>query len=566
MNKSMVKLLGKMCPLLTALTVILLTLALLGPQSAAGSLPASLQYPVVEVKPQQFAKSLPSLALAGARNEHLLLHCRFPGADFTSFKIKVIETGRQPQSAQINAAFYQLCWAPPETMGKVQPDALLPVERGLVHTGTSLDIVTVLSIPPNAAPGFYDYELTASDKNQRYTQPFKVRVYNFFLPDDLPVPIFGGFWNYKPERYQSYGVQSLSAYLETVKSYYGSMRHYKINMLGGAYFFSFQELHPNRQIEDFQEYHQLLDHALNQLKYRGFMIPKLRGWQTVNQPEDDYIARAKLFYPLYQAYLERHGWQDRALNYLIDEPRPDHYPAVQQAYAASKALAPAIKTLCAGWNPAPEFVQVIDLWATPAGHYKEAFAQTARSQGQKQWLYANRLHGIDHPHVHQRLIGWILHRHQFDGYLLWGLNYWPNDPWTTEPGAQDYLRRGTFYYPHPHNGQPVPTLRLESLRRGFQDYQYLHLLTEAHHQGKVPSAAFADVTQRVQVLTANFQTSDFPVPMQELESLRLQIGELLDKAGTSAIPAQSKKSTPAPTQPSSRNRLLQDLLRFFYPN
>jgi hypothetical protein len=227
-------------------------------------------------------------------------------------------------------------------------------------------------------------------------------------------------------------------------------------------------------------------------------------------------------------------------------------------------LAPAIKTLCAGWNPAPEFVKVIDIWATPASYYKEPQANAARSQGQKQWIYANRLHGIDHPQVHQRLIGWILHRYKFDGYLLWSVNFWPNDPWTTEPGAQDYMRRGTFYYPHPQNGQPVPTLRLESFRRGLQDYQYLHLLTEAHRRGQVPPGAFADIEQRVQTLTANFQSSDFPVPMQGLESLRLQIGELLHGAGSGPWPVPPKiNPPPVPARPSPEGGVLYDLLKLF---
>lgn len=564
MNKSFTCTLLKVRRFFAVIFISLTTGMLFSVPSRADSTASPQQYPVIEVKPLGQVQQSPALQLAGAKNEHLFLLCRFSQVDPASFKIKVVETSRTP-SSKIAAAFYQLCWAPPSSGEKFYPDALLPVEQGLIQTGNNLDILVALHLSPDAVKGFLQYDLIATDVKQTFRLPFQVRVYDFSLPDDLPITIFGGFWNYQPDHYAKYGVDSFAKYLQVVKNSYDSMRRYKMNALGGAYFFPFEELQAGKKIEDFQDYHQLLDYALNQSKFRWFMIPKLRGWRTINQPGDDFIARAQTFYPLYQAYLEQHGWQDRALNYLIDEPQPENYPAVQRAYATSKSLAPAIKTLCAGWNPAKEFVQVIDLWATPLGYYNEAQANAARSQGQKQWLYANRLHGIDHPHVHQRLIGWLLYRHQFDGYLLWGVNFRPNDPWTTPPDAQDYLRRGTFYYPHPQNGQPVPTIRLESFRRGLQDYQYLILLKDAHAKGHIPAATFASIDQRVQAMTANAQVSDFPVPMQEVENLRLQIGELLDGVGLKTGPGSPKSPTqPAPTQPSSRGRIFRNFLNFFF--
>jgi hypothetical protein len=162
--------------------------------------------------------------------------------------------------------------------------------------------------------------------------------------------------------------------------------------------------------------------------------------------------------------------------------------------------------------------------------------------------------------VHQRLIGWLLYRYQFSGYLLWGVNFWPNDPWTTEPGTADYMRRGTFYYPHPQTGLPVPTLRLESLRRGLQDYQYLQLLAEARQKGLVAQATFAHIEQRLLVLTKDFQSNDFQVPMQELESLRLQIGELLDRLGHRlGENFQKQPSPPVSDNPPPKRHLFIEL-------
>jgi len=564
MTKVMILRLGRHRLMVSAFFMVIISLLFMRGGYPADPIPADLHYPVIELKSARFlaTRRPQSLELAGARNEYLVLRCRFPGADPASFKIKVVEAGRQSAIPQLGVAFYQLCWAPPGSRGKLPPDALLPLDQGLLSTGDALEIVTTLHIPPDFPKGSFLFELVATDKNQIFRQPITIRVYKFALADDLPIPILGGFWNYSPDHYAKYGVNSFEKYLQVIESYYPSMRHYKINVLGGAYPFPFDELHPDKKIEEFQDYHQLVDYALNQAKFHRFMIPKLRGWRTINQPGDTFISRANVFYPLYQDYLKRHGWQDRALNYLIDEPKPEEYPAVQQAFTTSKNLAPTIKTLCAGWNPDPEFVKVIDIWATPASHYKESQANAARSQGHEQWLYANRLHAIDHPHIHQRLIGWIIYRYQFNGYLLWGVNYWPNDPWTTEPSDADDMRRGTFYYPHPQTGLPVPTLRLESLRRGLQDYQYFHLMAEAHQKSLIPQGSFAQIEQKLQAFTANFQGSDFQVPMQELESLRLQMGNLLDGAGQTPGTTSSEPPPPPPPivdQPPKTRRFLRDL-------
>ena len=177
------------------------------------------------------------------------------------------------------------------------------------------------------------------------------------------------------------------------------------------------------------------------------------------------------FYSFYGDYLRRHGSESRAINYLVDEPRPSQYDSAIQAYTLFKSLSPGIKNLVRRWGPHPGSAKVIDMWAYQAGSYQESERQQAQGQGQEAWLYINRLQGIKHPLAHQRLIGWLLYRYQFSGYLLWGVNYWPQDPWTTPPGPKDFFRRGTFYYPHPQTGLPVPTTRLEALRRGFEDYQ-----------------------------------------------------------------------------------------------
>jgi hypothetical protein len=166
----------------------------------------------------------------------------------------------------------------------------------------------------------------------------------------------------------------------------------------------------------------------------------------------------------------------------------------------------------------------------------------------KKWLYANRLHGIDHPPSHQRLIGWFLKQHRFDGYLLWSMNHWPLDPWTTLPGEQDAYRRGTFLYPDPATGLPWPTLRLEAWRRGLEDFQYFTLLEEAHHQGRVEASSYQHLMARLEALTADVPTLKPRAAWAELEAVRLRMGQLLE-AGSQPVGAPPAWERPQRGEP-----------------
>jgi hypothetical protein len=130
------------------------------------------------------------------------------------------------------------------------------------------------------------------------------------------------------------------------------------------------------------------------------------------------------------------------------------------------------------------------------------------------------------------MIGWYLFRYNMAGYLFWGMNVWRVDPWRNPPGREDHARRGVFYYPDPGTGMPLPTLRLESVRRGFEDYQYLQLVAEAARQGRIPPQIFKRLESRMLSLTTKGRRNLFPgkVSWIELENLRLEMGEALDRA------------------------------------
>jgi len=105
---------------------------------------------------------------------------------------------------------------------------------------------------------------------------------------------------------------------------------------------------------------------------------------------------------------------------------------------------------------------------------------------------------IDKPLTDDRVWGWLMYRWNVDGMLYWGVNRWGNP--RTGAGSRDpYKNPLSFeyadgrvangeacliypgYYPRygltKHGVAPVSSLRLESLRDGFQDLEYLRLAT-----------------------------------------------------------------------------------------
>jgi hypothetical protein len=485
------------------------------------------------------SQTIDKIILAGAQNEHLFFTVPLAGGSPSlRARIEGLPDG-------LECHFFRVVAAPLDSAGKFTPDALLPLEEdGSIPAYTPVTLWISLKIPSNCTPGLYPLNLVITDQRDNIRLPVKLKVYRFSLPEDLPITIFGGFWH-QPGFWPKSAKDLPPAEIPIIKKYYQSLREHKFNALGGSYPLPLGRIQAGQRIEDFSPYHELLQYVLDDLKFKYFQIPKLRGWQSISQPDSSFSRQARIFYPLYSDYLRRHGWQNRALNYLVDEPRPPQYGSVIAAFSLARSLAPEIRTLSAGWWPSPEFVKVIDIWAYQAAHFQPNEKEQAQRQGQETWLYANRLLDIDHPLAHPRLIGWLLYRYQFSGYLQWAVNYWPNNPWTYPPGPQDFSRRGTLYYPHPRTGLPVPTTRLESLCRGFQDYQYLMLLDQACRRGLIPREQQAAILAKVDRFTKNLPRNSFPVSMHELEALRLHIGELLDGIN-------GKETIQGPMMPSTR--------------
>lgn len=138
-----------------------------------------------------------------------------------------------------------------------------------------------------------------------------------------------------------------------------------------------------------------------------------------------------------------------------------------------------------------------------------------------------------HP-MEARAIGWICWGHDFKGVALPMLDGWPRT-WLNakDRGAAFRMDDGdeAVFLAYPGAAGLMPSVRLERLRDGFEDYEYLWLLSEAQRQGAVNDDGVAAWTQRRLYRPAPSCEELDKMAAQILDA-RVKIGRALEKAGS----------------------------------
>ena len=227
----------------------------------------------------------------------------------------------------------------------------------------------------------------------------------------------------------------------------------------------------------------------------------------------EYVRIYTQFLRDYCAHLKRKGWFDKAYHQMIDEPRTDRLATVERLHRLSHEAAPDLKVLVTACWPPRLPQHSVDIWVPLTPRFKPEDAPHLKAQGDETWWYvccgpcrpyANLF--IDYQATDHRILFWQSWKYGAQGILYWGLNYWtgtrgktrvnwptspeerwPKAPWVTNPCA---VANGDGYsmYPGP-NGAPLSSVRLEVMRDGMEDYEYLYLLDRLVRQLKRRSQA-----------------------------------------------------------------------------
>ena len=217
------------------------------------------------------------------------------------------------------------------------------------------------------------------------------------------------------------------------------------------------------------------------------------------------------------------GWQDKLVAYPIDEPtsasaerlvqglaRTLHRASARVGFRAKFLLTDDPRPTSLGpLLPANKYLwDDVDIWAQRYYYFfgRVPVARKLQAKGVQIWWYPycnrNVAHQpnfvIDKSLADERVWGWLMQQWKVDGMLYWGTSRWTNartgrgtrDPYKDPisfiwPDGRVCNGEASLIYPgyypryglNNRNAVPVSSLRLEALRDGFEDQEYLKLAT-----------------------------------------------------------------------------------------
>lgn len=279
---------------------------------------------------------------------------------------------------------------------------------------------------------------------------------------------------------------------------------------------------------DFTEFDKAAHKYLDEMGFTGF---RFRVWELGSKPfselrdkgwfngfvmgTPEYKKLITLYLKGLQDHLEENGWLGKEYLYWIDEPPQENYKDVRKGMDIIHEVAPKLTRFITENNPGPEIMDVTEIGCPVFYRVEPEKVKEWSPKGREYWSYlmcwpknphVNLF--IDADAVNMRMWLWMSYKYNLKGILVWQSNQWHRsgggagenmlqniweDPMTYKSGygtpygsAPEFGNGdGMFFYPpnrDPNNDKtkymtgPVPSIRLEILREGLDDYDYMMML------------------------------------------------------------------------------------------
>ena len=202
----------------------------------------------------------------------------------------------------------------------------------------------------------------------------------------------------------------------------------------------------------------------------------------------------------YMVELRKHNLSKMAYFYGFDERREDYDDLIKGICKFLKERYPEVSTFTtAGYmyhkraKTPPGYRDYMDWYCPLTSRYEPELSAKLRAMGKQVWWYVccgpkhpyANFASMDYPTIEGRLLAWMTWGHRADGLLFWHVNYWArnavidwSDPYLDwqPPCVARMTGDGCLTYPTPDG--PVSSIRLENVRDGVEDYDYLSLVAE----------------------------------------------------------------------------------------
>ena len=257
------------------------------------------------------------------------------------------------------------------------------------------------------------------------------------------------------------------------------------------------------------------------------------------------------------AHWKQRGWFEYGHVYGWDEVRPEEYEPVIDAYRKVLQIvpdAPIMQTYYTNRQP-NELIGTVKIWCAITSVYDEEFCEARRRAGEPIWLYvccgptppfANFF--IDQPAIDHRILFWQAWQRHATGFLYWRVNYWhgmlplepgqalwPEVEWDNEKLATytEFKVNGDGWLIYPgEDFEPLSSIRMECVRDGIEDYEYLWLLRDLIDRVRADGRQDRRVVEAERLLTVGGELSEsftsFTKDPQQIAQRRLQIAQAIE--------------------------------------
>lgn len=418
-----------------------------------------------------------------------------------------------PSGALTQIELCKVAYVELPNLKKIAPDPLPPATLFDVPANTNQPIWITISVPRDANPGEYSgYIVVKPDNAAEKRMPVKLKVWNFALPAG-------------PSHKTAFGLNK-----EWIARQHGVADDSAAAIRLHAKYYDFMV---DRWISPYW----LPVVATSEQAARYINDPRVT---TYIIPDAKSVGS-----------LRERGLLDKGYFYPVDEPITESdYKNLIDACISIHSVDPKLRIV------APYFVDPdydtggktiheladghLNIWCPNLEYFnnnrQRLYAKL--SQGEEFWWYVCCGPGAPYPNYfldmdgpsHRVLpsMGWA---YKCQGLLYWSATYWccsergTSDPWTDMATVKninkDLYGDGSLLYPGKKVGVdgPVSSIRLELLREGLEDHEYLVMLEKKRGRPAVEKLV-------ARLITA---PNDFNRDVNEWEKVRLLIGEELSR-------------------------------------
>lgn len=452
----------------------------------------------------------------------------FELSDFTS------GNGGKISSAQ-NAEFFKAHYVPIETptdnLGKkgLWPDPLLRISNNsyVLKADTNFALWIKIKIPANSKGGNYKATLKIRLGKDAFDIPVNLRVFNFALPK---ISAVRSAFDASEKGLLPYFKEPQNARENVKKQLAQKLADARIspyNAIRPSYVFKFPDGNKTKTpqlIFDWQSFDTRVAEFIEKYNVNAIML-QLNGlgggtfhsrttaqFRGITENDPRYQSVLADYLGQIDKHIVEKNWQNLFYTYTFDEPEEKDYPFVKKELAKIKRYAPHIKTMLTE-QPVGDLYGVVDIWCPVTPSHSPQDCRERIAKGEQIWWYICTFPRapyagpfIDHSGADLRTWLWQTFKYDVGGILIWSTTYmssstaYPDslqnpydDPmsWASGYGFPKGSKNdwgngdGRFFYPPAsliedvraeNDAEIVGTIRLEMIREGIEDYDYLALL------------------------------------------------------------------------------------------